>query len=581
MSYKIEVSPKGVKTLIYYDEETQKKVRLHSAYNPYKEAERAVSSFTPGRSKYIFVTGLALGYHIEILKNNYPNHTICILEEDSEVIKICKKENPEVLNNIFVIQNLNDVSTIFEGSDISSFKGFKVFYFNSSYNLSPKFYDNFLKEINQYISSRISDLLTRFEFEEVWADNIIKNIPKFSYSPSILPFFQKFRNIPGVIISAGPSLKKNAPLLTKLREKALLVCVDTALPVMRRYNIKPHLVITLDAQKHSLIHFLSDSEINPILIADMVSYPAINRDYKGITVFSSTAKYYDNTNGGLNREPTPFMDWLEEHIEPMGDIQSGGSVATSAFDLLLNLGCSEIVLIGQDLAYTGREIHSSGTHHNDKWLTITNRFLNLQSINQNIIRKRKIKYVESFNNRAEVLTDFVLDMYKNWFSDSAGRVPIDVINVTEGGAQIKNTKEMTLKKYFKTITSLKRNPEDILTKTMDNISRETFDKKRTDILDAVNSSLSEISNLGNSAELFLSNRDISLFKKIVEKAESPNLNKLLKPYMKKTNTYINRHLEISEEEVQKTYIREIIRICKKLNVHFTELQNKLHDLKVS
>ena len=60
----------------------------------------------------------------------------------------------------------------------------------------------------------------------------------------------------------------------------------------------------------------------------------------------------------------------------LGDVQSGGSVATSGLDLLRGLGYDPIILIGQDRAYTGREIHSTGTHHNEKWLINLSRIIN-------------------------------------------------------------------------------------------------------------------------------------------------------------------------------------------------------------
>ena len=116
------------------------------------------------------------------------------------------------------------------------------------------------------------------------------------------------------------------------------------------------------------------------------------------------------------------MDWVEAHAGPVGDIQSGGSVATSAFDLLLNLGCSPIILVGQDLAYTGREIHCSGTHHNDEWLPRYTRFYNLDTINQNVVRRRKIKYVPAYGGAGTVISDFVFDLYRGWFEDSARKV---------------------------------------------------------------------------------------------------------------------------------------------------------------
>jgi hypothetical protein len=120
----------------------------------------------------------------------------------------------------------------------------------------------------------------------------------------------------------------------------------------------------------------------------MVSCPDILEHFTGKKIISTTSKYYQDSTGSTLRETTPVMDWIEQYTESPGDIQSGGSVATSAFDLLLNMGCNPIILFGQDLAYTGREIHCSGTFIMTTGCKIT-RLKNLDTINQNVIRKER------------------------------------------------------------------------------------------------------------------------------------------------------------------------------------------------
>ena len=74
--YKLTDTPAGIKTLTYIDPENSREVKLHSAYNPQVEAERAVNSFSTGRSNLLIVAGLALGYHIDKLRQKFPNHII-------------------------------------------------------------------------------------------------------------------------------------------------------------------------------------------------------------------------------------------------------------------------------------------------------------------------------------------------------------------------------------------------------------------------------------------------------------------------------------------------------------------------
>jgi len=441
-SFKLENTASGHKTLIYTD---RKEYRLHSAYNPVKEAERAVESFKPGRSSLIIVSGLALAYHIKQLKEKYPEHRIIAIEKHQEITEITKKTYPENIKDIFIINSQNELPGLFEEIDISSIRVISAYFYSTLYALFKDYYDSILKDIKEYISSKFSDLLTRFEFEENWVGNIFKNLHNIYTSVPVRELFGKFKGMPGIIVSAGPSLKKNVMCLKELQDKALIVSVDTALHVLQKNNITPHLVMTLDSQKYSLKHFMGLKNFEPVLIADVVCYPRVVDYYKGKKIISTTSKYYTDESGKVRRETTPAWDWVEQHTGSIGDIQSGGSVATSIFDLFLNLGCSPIILVGQDLAYTGREIHCTGTYHNDEWLPKTTRVLNLETINQNVIRKRKIKYVEAYGCKGKVISDFVFDIYKYWFKDSAGKIDIPVINATEGGAGIRNTEEKSLK----------------------------------------------------------------------------------------------------------------------------------------
>ncbi len=449
----------GSKTLLYRN---GREIKIHSSYEPDREAGRAVQAFNVGRASLIVVSGAGLGYHIRRLKQANPGIPMLVLERDPEVESLARRHCPENLTDITVFHDGADVADFMESFTIEGFTGIANYVHRPSYSIDPGFYDGVLEAMHRQISSKISDLLTRFEFERNWMRNISHNLPRLFDLPRVASLFGRFRGYPAVIVSAGPSLRKNAALLPEIRDRALIVCVDTAVKVLDRMGISPHIILTLDAQKHSLKHFLGLRNRAPLLVADMVSYPPITRDYAGPCMMSTTSKYFPGPGGALYKESTPFMDWIERFIGPVGDIQSGGSVATSAFDMLLNFGCEPIILLGQDLAYTGREIHCTGTHHNDGWLPRIDRFENLETINQKVIRLRKIKFVESVGPDPLVISDFVFDLYRGWFMDAVAKVSFPVINATEGGARIAGTIEKTLRQVADGLPPLRETPSQII-----------------------------------------------------------------------------------------------------------------------
>lgn len=548
--YIIKEAKSGAKTLTFKTPESE--IRIHSAYDPEKEAARSTEKFSAKPGSVILVSGAGLGYHLKYLKRKFPDHIIIAAESDPQLLKTALKTCPENFKGITICSDERDLPEILEGIDITLFKGISSYTHNPSYKMDPEFYDNFFKEMSRFISSRVSDLLTRFEFEEKWALNILRNTGNLLKALPVKNIFGAFRGYPGIIVSAGPSLRKNVKVLQNLRKKAVIVCVDTALKVLDRHGIEPHFVMTLDAQKHSVKHFFGLKKILPPLIADAVSCPAILRDYKGIKIAGTTTKFHTAPDGTSVHENTPLMDWFQAHSGTLGDIQSGGSVATSAFDLLLSLGCSQIILAGQDLAYTGREIHASGTHHNDGWLAQTTRFLNLDTINQKVVRKRKIKHVEAFGGNGTVVSDFVFDLYKSWFEDSAARVKIRVINSTEGGAKIKNCEETELEELARTLPSGALTPDEILTKVLS--SPVMADEKKT---------MNALSEIRRKAQNFYEKSSGMTPEDAVRMINEEGLYPVLRPFLKKTETILTRR-DADQEEYNRVIAKDAAAACQKI-----------------
>jgi hypothetical protein len=567
--FTVSQTPSGHRTLVYTG---PPEIRIHSAYDPQREAERAAAAFGTGRATSIIVCGLGLGYHVAALRRRHPHCVKMVLEKDPEVVHLAMESCPSNLEGAHVLVSPDDIPPVLESFEMDAFRGKAVYFHRPSYLLGREFYDSMVADISRYFSSKLSDLLTRFEFEERWMANIFSNLPRSLDAGRVADLFGRFSGVPGIIVSAGPSLRKNASLLGRMKGRALIVSVDTALKVLLRHGVEPHIVMTIDAQKHSLKHFLGERPEGTVLLADLVSYPRIPDRYPGKTVFSTTAKFYSGPDGSVHREPTPAMDWIERHIAPPGDIQSGGSVATSAFDLMLNLGCSPIVLVGQDLAYTGREIHSTGTHHNGEWLARTSRFLNLDSINQRVIRKRKIKYVEAYGGKGTVISDYVFDLYRSWFEDSARKVIVPVINASGGGARIAGTAERSLESLIDEFPVRTPGPAEILRRAL-TTGRGGAGRLRA--------ALDQALDLTSTAAALASRPIESLAddeRRTLLDTASEGLPELFNPLLRRTNAYLARHGELPPERAMSILLADIASAARRLQRHLASCRARLDDL---
>lgn len=427
---------------------------LHSRIDPIQEAARWVEKQNLDKADIFIITETGLGYLISPLLKRINQEmdngriqrikAIFFINERDNLFQLGleKKIIPHDLQSEFPLflldpSSAHKISTFLENIDILGSKGYRVLKTSIPSDSSV-----IVNELLSGISSRLSDLLTRIEFEKMWVKNIITNSLQLHKGKAVKFLFGKFQKKPACIIGAGPTLIDFVPQLQLLQKKSIIVATDTSLKILLSQGIRPHFVYTLDSQRHSLRHFLHAvndyqelcKEIT--LVADLVSRPEIIRLWPGKVLYANTAKYIEE-NGKEIRVATPMSEWVERLSTHVGDIQSGGSVATSAFDFVRQLACEPILFLGQDLAYVGREIHSRGTHHNNGWLAQTNRLLNLDDINQRVINKRTIKKISSLSN-GETVTDYVFDMYRMWFNDAFMRTGLEIIFPRSKGAKLEN-----------------------------------------------------------------------------------------------------------------------------------------------
>ncbi len=428
---------------------------LASTISPQKQAIRLVSEKKITDHHLVLVLGLGNPHLPKLLDSQMREGQILLLID-------ANPDTPPPLWDLFlfpILQNTgrhlfageSTLSLLFnyiESLPIERLTGILFFKNPGDLQIHREFYTEIEERISKLFSSKMSDLLTKFEFERIWVKNTIVSLLRYGDTSTkrvpIKVLENSVSDIPAILVSAGPTLRSQCDFLKKNRDKFFLFSCDTSLKVLLKFDIIPDGVMTLDAQTHSYYHFMGEDLSQIPLFADMVVSPQLIRSmkYKSI-VHSQTAKFQIDAAGKPIREATAGSDLVMQYLENQGDIQSGGSVATSAFDVLRFMGFKTIFLVGQDLAYTGREIHSTGTHHNEKWLTLISRKNSLERINEVVVRKRKTRYVPSSNGK-QVLTDYVLDIYRHWFEESILNVLLDVKNISEGGAKIENMKNISL-----------------------------------------------------------------------------------------------------------------------------------------
>lgn len=265
---------------------------------------------------------------------------------------------------------------------------------------------------------------TLIKMTDVMNLNTFKNIRYLVEGSDFYSMIDKFKEIdlskiPAILVSAGPSLDKNIDDLKKAEGRAFILAVDSAARALENHHINYNLVTTGDAEKEYSV-FEDDRTRTKPLIAEISSNYKIIENWKGRLFFDQASMGYvlqqSILNGVLPHE--------------LGDVETGGSISTNAFSILMSLGFKTIVLVGQDLAFTGGKGHVDGYSDQES---------------EEELKERGIEQVEGWDGSV-LTTDAQMRYYVRWFEKKIEAVKDDitVIDATEGGAKIQGAINMTL-----------------------------------------------------------------------------------------------------------------------------------------
>ena len=90
---------------------------------------------------------------------------------------------------------------------------------------------------------------TLLRFDNVWQQNFHSNRNAIEQNPGVIALKNKFRNLPCIVVGAGPSLDKNICFLRRAQNKAVIISCDAALKPLMGHRIVPDFVVCLDPQE--------------------------------------------------------------------------------------------------------------------------------------------------------------------------------------------------------------------------------------------------------------------------------------------------------------------------------------------
>lgn len=384
----------------------------------------------------IVILGFGAGLHVEeILKTRSPKTFILIIEESLSLFKnaLSKRDLSYILNSDRLSISVNEspfIATMLRIEkyfSILTFKEMRIIEYPISIERNPEYYQEVEEKLRETLSIATVNVGTFLHYGAIWKKNILTNFIHMLNCSGVNILEHKFKNIPTIIVCAGPSLDKNIRYLKKVNDKALIICADTALNTMLKNNILPHIVITVDGTMKNYCKYLQNPRIpeSIYLISDLVVYP------KTFSKFTSQKIF-------ILSEGHPLVQWLGRFINFDSYIPGGGNVSTAAFNLALKLGANPIIFIGQDLSFPGGKLYSKG---------VANKTRKHLEKNLKKLSPQLIEVPDIFGGK--VTTSETMHGLIKWFENRVSHLEVNCINATEGGALVRGFNNLTLSETIK------------------------------------------------------------------------------------------------------------------------------------
>ncbi|MBK1964829.1 motility associated factor glycosyltransferase family protein, partial [Campylobacter novaezeelandiae] len=434
--------------------------------NPLTELNSMLNTYNDKYFLYpvLYFYGFGNGILFKALLQNKNHKHIVVFEKELEIIYImfhlidfCH----ELKNNSLIILNantlnLNDYNELCSSNPFFSFS--RVYFLELSSDYYEKYKEDILN-INQNMMSHFKKAIFSYGNDPLDAlqgiEQFTYNLPKMITNPTFKELLTKRSNLSdtAIIVSTGPSLTKQLPILKEYQNKATIFCADSAYAILAKHGIKPDYVCMLERKEITAEFF--------------------NNDFKefdeGITfilksvVHPNSVFYLENTQRSYMfiSSKAHFMRYLT--LNQFGYMPTGHSVANMNYILATLLKHKNIILIGQDLAYDEK----GNSHPNDY----------KHSANFESSSYEHIKVKAYGDNNSFVKTHFIWNLFRQEFESDiqfTKEQGVKTYNCTEGGARIEGSLEKPFKevceellikdlnKPFKKLNSLNKNKQDEL-----------------------------------------------------------------------------------------------------------------------
>ncbi|EOM9515082.1 motility associated factor glycosyltransferase family protein [Campylobacter jejuni] len=375
----------------------------------------------------LYFYGFGNGILFKALLQNKNHQHIVVFEKDIEIIwvifHILDFSNELQSARLMVLEN--DKLQTQDYTELCSSKPF--FQFSRIYflELMSHYYERFhedVLELNKKLAENFKNIILRNGNDPKDAlqgiEQFVYNLPQMITHPSYKELLSKRKNLSdtAIIVSTGPSLTKQLPLLKKYASKATIFCADSSYPILAKHGIKPDYVCMLERTELTAEFFNHD-------------FGEFDKDIMFIcagVVHPKAIEYLKGRNRKYLIIPRYLYFPIYIKLKYFDFLYNTPSVAHMSYFLSVLLNHKNIIFIGQDLAYA-----ENGNSHPDDYQNSAN------------YESQMYEHIltEAYGGKKEIKTHEFWIFFKQILEAMIIKYHITTYNCTEGGARIEGTIE--------------------------------------------------------------------------------------------------------------------------------------------
>ncbi|TWQ80295.1 motility associated factor glycosyltransferase family protein [Campylobacter jejuni] len=395
--------------------------------DPIKELQTMLNTYNDKYLLYpvLYFYGFGNGILFKALLQNKNHQHIVVFEKDIEIIWIMFHilDFSSELQSARLMVLENDKLQAQDYTELCSSKPF--FQFSRIYflELMSHYYERFHEDIlglNKKLAENFKNSIVSHGNDPLDAlqgiEQFVYNLPQMITHPSYKELLSKRKGISdtAIIVSTGPSLTKQLPLLKKYANKATIFCADSSYPILAKHGIKPDYVCMLERTEITAEFFNHDFwefDKDIVFVCAGVVHP-------------KAIEYLKGRNLVITQKVLAFPYYI--NLKDFSYAAVGLSVAHTLSYLATYLSHKNIIFIGQDLAYA-----ENGNSHPDDYQNSAN------------YESQMYEHIltEAYGGKKEIKTHEVWIFFKQILEAMIIKYHITTYNCTEGGARIEGTIE--------------------------------------------------------------------------------------------------------------------------------------------